>query len=446
MTLTSTTRTSGAGAPLKRPDHNYRRSAAIGLTIIGVTFGVFGIWAATAPLNSAVIAPGVVATLSNIQTVQHLEGGIVRKILVHDGDHVQAGQVLFELDPVQTEASLNITRSQLFSLLARRDRLEAERDNKPAVTFSPEVMAQSSDPTVAQAISDERSQFEQRRATLQSQVAILQARISEYQTEMQGLDTERKSMEQQVAYLNDEISGLQELYDKDLVPKPRLLAVKQQKAQLEGEIGKSLADKARTQKSIGETELQMRELQQQMFQDDSKELADVETQAADIRQRYIVAQDQARRINITAPMAGVAQNLRVFTDGAVIGPGAPLVDIAPDQGQMIVQAHVSPNDVDSVHSGEKAEVQFPAFHSRTTPVIIGQIESVSKDRIADPNNHTAYYMAIVNVPPANLPPQFRGRLRAGMPAQVMVTTGARSVLQYLWQPLSNALNKSMREQ
>lgn len=430
---------------LQRPDPDYRRVAVIGLAIIAVTFGVFGLWAAFAPLSSAVVAPGVVTTEFNRQTVQHLEGGIVRKILVHEGDHVAKGQVLFELDPVQAQATLGITRNQLFSLLAKRDRLVAERDNRPALVFSPEVQQASADPSVAQAMADEQKQFVERRATLQGQVAILEARVSEFRSEMQGLDTERASMEQQVKYLNEEISGLEDLYKQDLVPKPRLLAVQRERSQLQGQIGRSLADKARSEKSIGETQLQIQELRQQMFQDVSKELTEVQTQTADVRPRYAVAQDQAKRIVIAAPMSGVAQNLRVFTEGAVIGPGAPLVEIAPDQGQMIIEARVSPNDVDSVHAGQKTEVRFSTFHSRTIPVIKGVVHSVSQDRIVDEASKSAYYMAVVYVPPENLPRELQGKLRAGLPAEVIIPTGARSALEYIWQPLTNALQKTMRE-
>ena len=430
---------------LRKADPDYRRVATIGLIIIGVTFGVFGLWAALAPLNSAVVAPGMVVIESNRQVVQHLEGGIVRKVLIHEGDHVQSGQMLFQLDPVQTNASVNITRNQLFSMLAKRDRLIAERDHAPSVRFSSEVMAASGDPMVAQAVSDEQRQFLERRATLQSQIAVLQTRISELQTEIGGMDTERRSMDQQTGYLSEEIAGLQELYKQDLVPKPRLLAVQREFAQLQGQIGRSRADKARTEKSIGETELQMRQLQQQLYQDVSKELAEVETQSGDLRQRFTVAEDQARRINVTAPMSGVAQNLRVFTEGAVVRPGDPLVEIAPDHGQMIIQAHVSPNDVDSVHSGQQVQVRFPSFHSRSTPVITGVVRSVSQDRLVDEGTHSAFFMAIVYVSDVKLPAELQGRLRAGLPAEVVVPTGARSVMQYIWQPLSNALTKTGRE-
>ena len=431
---------------LKAPNHDYRRTGMIGLGIIAVTFGVFGVWAAFAPLGSAVIAHGELTADSNLQTVQHLEGGLISKILVHEGDHVKAGQTLFQLDAVQTEAAVNITGNQLFSLLAKRDRLAAERDSRPTLVFSPDVMTEAGDPRVALAMANERSEFMQREATLQSQIAVLRARMDEVRSEIQGIDTERASMQQQVGYLDDEIGGLNDLYKQNLVPKPRLLALQRERAQLSGQIGRSISEKAKAEKAINETLLQIQQLQQQNHQDISKEISEVETQSADLRQRYTVARDQSRRINVTAPMSGVAQNLRVFTAGAVVRPGDPLIDIAPDHAQMVLQARIAPGDVDNVHAGQKVEVRFSSFHSRSIPVISGAIRTISQDRLVDTATHTPYYLAIVYVSQLDLPPELRGRLRAGLPADVIIPTGERTALQYVWSPLTNALHKSMREQ
>jgi HlyD family type I secretion membrane fusion protein len=427
------------------PTHDYRRVATIGLTIIAITFGVLGIWASFAPLGSAVVAPGAVTTESNRQTIQHLEGGIVRSILIHEGDHVQKGQTLFEMDPVQPQATFGITQNQLFTYLARRDRLAAERDNRPAVVFSPEVKAQAATPAVAQAMADEQRQFTERRGTIQSQIAVLNTRIEEYRTEIQGLDTQHAAMEEQVKDVNEELDGLNELYKQDLVPKPRILALERERAQLKGQIGASIADKAKSEKAIGETTLQIHQIQQQFYEQVSKDMSDTQTQVADLQQKFAVVQDQMKRINVVAPMSGVVQNLRVFTSGAVIRPGDPMVEIAPDQGRMIVEARISPNDVDAVHADMKVEVRFSTFHDRSIPVIMGHIKSVSQDRLVDESTHTPYYMAVIEVPQENLPPQLKGKLRAGLPAQVIVPTGSRSAMEYIWQPLFNALHTTMRE-
>lgn len=430
---------------IRRPSSDTRRVVAIGVAIIAITFGILGLWAALVPLGSAVIGHGSVAVQSNRQTIQHFEGGIVSKILVHEGDHVNAGQVLFQLSPVQADAALASARNQLYSLLAKSDRLTAERDGRAAISFSPEVRAQAGDPLVQRAMSDETTEFDARRANLADQVAVLNARIAELKTQIGGIDVQRQGMQQQVAYLDDEIGGLNQLYQKDLVPKPRILALERDRAQLKGQIGGSIADKARAQESIGETTQQINQLREQFFTEVSKDLSDTQTQVADIRQKYAVAQDAASRVNVTAPMSGVIQNLKVFTVGGVVRPGEPMVDIAPDKGAMIVEARFSPNDVDSIHAGQTVQVRFSAFHSRTIPIINGTIRSVSQDRLVDEMAKTSYYMAIVDVPEGNLPAELKGKLRAGMPVEVIAPTGQRTALQYIFRPLSNALSGAMRE-
>jgi HlyD family type I secretion membrane fusion protein len=430
---------------IRRPSSDTRRVVAIGVAIIAITFGILGLWAALVPLGSAVIGHGSVAVQSNRQTIQHFEGGIVSKILVHEGDHVNAGQVLFELSPVQADAALASARNQLFSLLAKADRLSAERDGRAQISFSPEVRAQAGDPLVQRAMGDETTEFDARRANLADQVAVLNARIAELKTQISGIDVQRQGMQQQVAYLDDEIGGLTQLYQKDLVPKPRILALERDRAQLKGQIGGSIADKARAQESIGETTQQINQLREQFFTEVSKDLSDTQTQIADVRQKYAVAQDAASRVNVTAPMSGVIQNLKVFTVGGVVRPGEPMVDIAPDKGAMIIEARFSPNDVDSIHAGQTVQVRFSTFHSRTIPIINGTIRSVSQDRLVDEMAKTSYYMAIVDVPEGNLPAELKGKLRAGMPVEVIAPTGQRTALQYIFRPLSNALTGAMRE-
>ncbi len=430
---------------IRRPSHDIRRVVSIGMGLIFVTFGVVGVWAATAPLSSAVIVRGVVEVESNRQTVQHFEGGIISKILVHEGDHVRAGQLLFELNPVEADAALESARNQLFSLLAKADRLAAERDNLAKVTFSPEVQAQAGDPLVAHAMADELQQFGQRRETLANEISVLQQRILEKKTEIEGIDQQRTAMQQQLALIDEEMTSLNELYQKDLVPKPRILSLQRDRAQLLGQIGTAVADKAKAQESIGETELQMNQARQEFHEDVDKQITDVQTQSADVRQKYAVAEDAAKRIDITSPMDGTAQSLRIFTVGGVVRPGDPLVDIVPDHEKMIVEARFSPNDVDSVHVGQTVQLRFSTFHSRRIPVIQGVIRSVSQDRMVDEASKQPFYLAILDVPDPQLPPLIRNNLRAGLPVEVVATTGSRTALQYALKPLTDALTGAVRE-
>ena len=424
---------------------DYRKVAVIGLSVIAATFGAMGLWAAFTPLSAAVVGAGTVTNDTNKQTIQHYEGGIVRSVLIHEGQHVAKGEKLFELDSVQAKASLDISRNQLFSLVAKSDRLRAEREGASAIRWSPELAAAGGDPIATASMQDEQRQFVERRATTQSQLEVLKSRIGQYQTEMQGIDEQRNSAVQQAAFLDDEISGLTELYKQDLVPKPRLLALQRDRANVGGQIGRLLADKARAQKAIGETTLQMRQIQQQFQQEVSKDSAEVQTQSTDIRQRFTVASDQARRVNILAPVSGTVQGLRIFTTGAVVRQAEPLVEIAPDKGDMVIQARFSPSDIDSLRPGMRTELRFSSFHDRTIPVIFGEIRSISQDRVVDEVQHAAYYLGIVHVNQDSLPPRLKGRLKAGMPVDVTVPIGARTALEYIYQPLTNAFQKSFRE-
>ncbi|MCC7266835.1 MAG: HlyD family type I secretion periplasmic adaptor subunit [Caulobacteraceae bacterium] len=428
------------------PRSSHQTVARIGYVVILVTFGLFGIWAATAPLDSAVIAPGVVSVEGNRKTVQHLEGGIVRNILVREGEKVKAGQVLFELDPTQAVAGRDIAENSLIRLMAMEARLTAERDNLSTIRFPPEVTSRRADPEMALAIADEEKQFAERRGTIQGQVELLETRRDTYRTEIEGIDEELAGMRQQGVYLDDEITGLKSLYEQDLVPKPRLLALQRERAALTGRIGRSIADRSKAQKGIAEASLQIRQVRQQFYEEVSKQLADTRTQANEIREKFTVAQDQVRRINIVSPVTGSAQNLKVFTKGAVIGPGAPLVDIVPDNTDLIVQAHFSPNDVDNLRAGMDAEVRFPSFHSRTLPEINGRVQSVSGDRLVDEATHNPYFLGLISVPNAELPAEIRGKLIAGMSAEVVVPTGERTVLEYIWEPITKALRNTGREE
>ncbi len=428
------------------PSSDYRRIALIGVGIIVFTFGVLGLWAAFAPLSSAVIGSGTIKTENTRKTLQHLEGGILRRIAVSEGDQVQAGQVLFELDPVQTSAGLEITRSQLFTLLARADRLKSERDRLASVRFSPEVLAEQSDPLVRRTMQDEIRQFQQRRTSMQGQVAILRSRAAQYREQIGGIDRQQAGMETQVRLLNDELAGLNELYEKQLVPRPRLLALERERAQIQSQIGRAIGERAQAQQAIGESELQAQQILKQFDEENAKELADIQVQIAELREKFTVAEDVASRVRITSPVAGTAQNLRVQTEGAVVRPAEPLVDIVPASGGFEIRAQFSPNDVDNLYPGMVAEIRFPSFHSLKLPMLEGRVATVSRDRFVDEATNTPYFLVTIQLREEELPEEIHGKLVAGMPAEVVVPTGARSALQYLFNPLTNSLRRSMREE
>lgn len=431
---------------IQRPTDNYKTVARIGYAIIAFTFvGMLG-WAAIAPLDSAVIANGAISAEGNRKTVQHLEGGMLRKILVREGQQVKAGQLLFELDATQANAAAGITKNQYVALKAMEARLTAERDQRPSITFPADLLAQRSDPMVARAIADEQAQFTERRQTLSGQIDLMNAQRSQFQSEIDGIERQTQGLKDQLGFIEDELNDLRKIYDKGLVPRPRLLAMEREQASLSGSIGRLTADRAKAVQGMGETQLKIRQIKQQFFEEVSQNITETRVKLAEVTEKEVVASDAQKRINIVSPVNGTAQNLRFFTEGAVIRPGEPMVDIAPSDEAFVIQAHFQPTDVDNVHAGMVTEVRLPAFHSRKIPILNGKIVSISRDRLSDPEGKTVYFLGIVQVDIKQLPKEFRSKITAGMPAQVIVPTGERTVLQYLFSPLKDTLRTTMREE
>lgn len=433
-------------AQIKRPTDNYKGIARIGYAVIAFTFvGVLG-WAAFAPLDSAVIANGVVTTTANRKTIQHLEGGMLAKILVREGERVKAGQVLFQLDPTQVNAAAGITRAQYVAFRALEARLVAERDQRPTISFPTELLTQRADPVVARALADEQSQFIERRQTIQGQIDLFNAQRDQFKSEIDGIDRQIQGLKEQLGFIQDELGDLRKIYDKGLVPRPRLLALEREQASLSGAIGKLTADRAKAVQGMGETQLKIRQIRQQFFEQVSEAIAETRVKLAEVSEREVVAADAQRRVNIVSPVNGVAQALRFFTEGAVVRPAEALVDIAPDERSFEIHAQFAPTDVDNIHEGMVTEVRLPSFHSREVPILNGKIISISHDRLTDPEGKVSYFLGVVTVDIKQLPPNLRSRVTAGMPAQVIVPTGERTVLQYLFSPLRDTLRTTMREE
>lgn len=428
------------------PELEWRRYAFLGYAIIFATFGVGGGWAAIAKLDRAVVAPGFVAVETNRKTVQHYEGGIVQETLVREGAHVESGQVLMRLQKTQAQANSDLVKSQLRSAMALEARLLAEREDKDRIDWPAEFANPAEDATLAKLIEDETARFGERRSSLRGQIEILEAKIGQLNTEIEGIQIEKKSTEGQVKYINEELVSLRRLLSRQLVPANRVFAMERERTRLEGVIGKTISDTARAQGAINEMRVQIAQIRQKFQEEVANGLLDVRQKIADYRQRIIVAQDVLRRIDVTAPRAGTVQNLRVFTVGQVVRSGEPLLDIVPDDERLIVEAQIQTTDIDSVRQGQNAEIRFPAFHSRTLPVMTGVLESISRDRMVDEGTKQAFYRAIISISKADIPEEYRSRLQAGMPAEIIVSGGERTAMEYLVSPLAASLRKTFIEQ
>lgn len=444
MTLTQRTDMAPVGlAPI--PPADWRSVARVGRAIVILGFGVLVGWASLAQLDGAAVAQGVVAVESNRKTVQHLEGGIVREILVRDGDVVAEGQVLLRLDPTRVDAQSETFRNQLAALVAQETRLLVERDVGSQLSFPPEVLQRSADATVAAVIADQKRVFEVRRSALQRNLDVADAQIEQIRKESEqnasDLITARATYQNVVG----ELMPLRELQQQRLVSVSRVMPLEREKLRLEGVIANSELQAKKLQERLVEAELRRSQVLSDYRQDASTQLLDVRRQLSDVRQQLVVAEDAQRRFELKAPIAGTVQQMRIFTVGGVIRPGDPVLDLVPATDVLVIQAKISPLDVDRVTPGMRAEIRFPSFRYFGADIISGSLRSVSRDRLIETDSRDPYFAAEVTVDRASIPRVFADRLMAGIPADVIVPTEPRSVLEYLLKPILERFNKSMRE-
>jgi HlyD family secretion protein len=433
-----------ASRPAPRANRpNWKSIAALGYALIISTFGIVGGWAAVTKIDRAVQASGTVSIETNHKTVQHFEGGIVRAILVKEGDFVAAGATLFRLENVQAKASFDSALNQLLSSLASEARLIAERDQMITIVWPREIEERMiSDPFVAHVVIDQQGDFAKRRGSLQGQVKVLESRIDQLSIQIDGVRVQKESTEKQIAFIEKELAGLRILSDKNLVPVTRLYAMERERERLEGVIGQATTDSAKDQGQIEEMRSQIQQLKEKFQEEVAASLVDTRQKLSDLREKVAVAEDILRRVEVLAPVSGTVQNMKVFTIGQVIRPGESLLDIVPEKERLIVEAQFSPTDIDGVHAGQEAEIRFPAFHSRLIPLLLGRLESISQDRLTDDTSKQPYYRGIVALDMADIPADLRARVRAGMPAEIVIAYGERTVLSYLISPLASTLRKT----
>jgi len=421
-----------------------RKIRRLGIGIVGVTFGLFGTWAAVAPLDGAAYAPGVVTVQSYRKTVQHLEGGIVKTLLAHDGDIVQRDDPLIVLDDAQLRFEYEITRNQLVAAKAMEARLRAERDLLPAIDFGESPDA--SGLRAAEARQVETLVFNARRGSRLGQVAVLRERIGQLQQQVKGLESMVGAKVRLEKSYGGEIGELSDLLKQGFVDKQRLVEQERKLEMLKSEVAdhRSTIDKTRLQ--INETQLQILQIDKDFNADVAKQLAEVQTRMYDLQEKASALEDRLSRIVIRAPDAGMVIGMTVHTVGGVVRAATPLLDIVPSVSELVIEAQVAPVDIDRIAIGKRADIRFGAFNSSTTPVIEGEVSSVSADRLTNEKTGAAYYLARVRVTDAGAHTLGERKLLPGMPADVLIITGQRTLLQYLMQPARAALSQSMIEE
>ncbi len=427
------------------PTANHRRYAWLGYVAILTVFGGFGGWAAIAPLDRAAVAQGQVSVETNHKAVQHLEGGIIQEILVKEAQVVNEGDLLFRLQPTQALANADLLRKQLDAASAHQARLVAEQTGSLAIVFPSAVLARASVPETATAMADQQRQFKERRLNLENQVNILGSQIEQKRQDIAGKEKQRASLSAQAASYNTEITSVSPLVAKGYYARNKFLALERESTRIKGDLGVTESEIARMTKAIEEAQLQIRQARQKFDEDVSQQLADVRGRLSDMREKLLIAEDVLTRVEVRAPKSGTVIALKVFAIGAVAKPGDTLAEIVPIGDGLDVTARISPTDIETVAIGQRAEVRFPNFSSRRTPIILGRVENISADAIQDQASKQTYYQARIVIDYATISPELAKKILPGMQADVLISTGERTVLEYLVDPLLNAFAKTLRE-
>lgn len=429
-----------------------RREIRIGAMI---AFGFFVIllgWAAFAPLDAAVNAQGVIAVSGNRQAVQHRDGGVVTAIHVREGQQVPAGAVLIEMAAPDLRASERALTSDYLTLLAQRSRLMAERTGQGRVPTPAEFASlPTEDRTLAaQAMALQSAQFQARRGSLSAQQSVLGQRSAQLGEQRSGYAAQRASLQEQQRLIQLEIDGLRELEAKGFASKNRLRALERAYADLKGREAAMTAEMARAGQGMGETRMQGVSIRSEALEQIATELRDTQSRLSEVLPKLISTREQLQRAQVRAPATGQVVGLTVFTVGGVVAPGSTLMEIVPNNRNLVIQAQVSPADADDVYPGQKAQIRFLSVNDRTLPLLSGKVRTISADSFTDEKSGRSYFRAEVEVPQSELN-QVRGAVgqgavRPGLPVDVVLKVRSRTALQYLLEPLTRNFWRSLREQ
>jgi HlyD family type I secretion membrane fusion protein len=415
----------------------------LGIIIIAVFLGLAAGWSFLAPVESAVVAPGVIVVDSHVKTVQHLEGGIVESIAVREGDKVKAGDLLITLQNTMPASTLNEIRAQYVEARATVARLLAERDNADSLDFPPDLLSKSSEQNARDAIAGQESIFQSRRTLLKQQLTILERTVSGLEIEIQGLESQIAASKTSLMLISEELNDALKLLSQGLTNRPRVLALQRQKAEIAGAIGSYLASIGAAQQRIEQARLRSAELQAASATEVVKTLDAVRTRAYELAQKLAAAEDVMQRTQIRSPNDGIIVAMKVHTIGGVINAGQPLMDVVPDNDKLVIQASIDALDIDQVQVGLPATVWLWAINRRNRAALEGKLQMVSADRVVDPKTGSAYYVARVEID--SLPSDASVALQPGMGADVMIRTGARTPWEYIKAPIARFIHWSLRE-
>ncbi len=424
-----------------------KKPVLIGLFALAALVGGFGYWSVVANISGAVVASGQIQVEQNRQVVQHPDGGVIDKILVKEGDTVKAEDVLITLDPTRLHSELVVIEGQLFEYLARRGRLEAERDEADSISFDPLLASDHTLDNKVQGLKDgQKRLFFARRKTLAQSIEQLQKRRLQISEQIKGLVSQQDAMQTQLGLISEELAAQQTLYDKGLAQVSRILALRREEARMLGLVGNLTAQKAQAEGRITELDIQVLQLSTSRREEAITALRDLQFNELKLREQRRALQDQLQRLEIRAPVSGIVYGLKFFAPRSVVRPADPLMYIIPQDRPLVIAAKIATIHIDEVFIGQKVSLLFASLDSRTTPKLRGRVITISPDVFVDQNSMQSFYNAKIALLDGEVEKLPSGtELIPGMPVEAFIRTSDRSPLEYLLKPLANYFTKAFRE-
>lgn len=423
-------------------EQEFKATKRIGQIILFVVFGIFGVWSLVFKIDGAAHAPGQITPRTFKKPIQHLEGGIVKEVKVRDGDVVKAGDVVVIFDDTLSKSQLGSMTAQLKAKLAQEARLIAERDGKDTINYPAELAP--SDTTAQQEVTAQNQVFKTRRATLGAESQAYQQRVEQLQARVKGLEALHSIKQEAQIRTENDIKDFQALLKEGFTEKTRLRDLERMASATKGEVADLEANIASAKLQVAEAKIQVLQLQNKNQTEIAALLSQTQTEIKDLRERISALSDTVTRAEVRSPDAGVINNLKVHTPDTVVPSGAILAEVVPQNDELIIEAKVSPLDIDRVAVGQTAKVQMTALNSRKVPTLLAKVVTLSADALIEQNG-AMFYMARLELTPESMSALKEQKLVPGMPADVMINTGSRTLFQYMTKALTDSMAHSLRE-
>ncbi|WP_105450379.1 HlyD family type I secretion periplasmic adaptor subunit [Escherichia coli] len=423
-----------------------RRYTRLGWLVLGVGGCGFLAWAAFAPLDKGVASSGSVTVSGNRKTVQAPTSGIIKNIMVKDGDNVKAGEVLVQLSQVQAQAQVDSLRDQYYTTLATEGRLLAERDGLGNVTFSSIFAKIKEQPRIAEIIALQTQLFTSRRQGLQSEIDGYKQSMDGLRFQLKGLQDSHANKQIQLSSLRKQMNSMKQLAMDGYLPRNRYLEIQRQFAEMNCSIDEIVGRIGQLQKQLQESQQRINQRLADYQREVRTQLAQTQMDANELRKKLQMANFDLSNTSITSPVDGTVVGLNIFTQGGVVGVGEHLMDVVPNQAALVVDSRLKVDLIDKVYNGSPVDLMFTAFNQNKTPKIPGTVTFISADRLVDQINGEPYYQMLITVSPEGMK-MLRGEdIKPGMPVVVFVKTGSRSLLSYLFKPILDRAHTSLAEE